>query len=148
LPAPGPEDQQAREHREQAGEGFPLTVVSDERVPEEAIERARELLSRVTALSARPVLHARLVLHVQPDPALERPAIAKASLDVNGRSVRAHASAPRMLDAVDLLAERLRRNLEDLDETARAHRHETGTPPPGEWRHGSLPGHRPRRRRS
>lgn len=62
---------------------------------------------------------------------------------MSGRPVRAHVAARHMLEAIDLLERRLRRNLEDLDELARAHRHETGTAPPGEWRHGSLPTARP-----
>jgi hypothetical protein len=82
-------------------------------------------------------------LRIHADPAVGRPAVAKASLDIGGRPVRAHVAAEQMLEAIDLLERRLRRNLEDAEELGRAHRHETGIEPPGEWRHGSLPTARP-----
>lgn len=100
---------------------------------------------RVAGVAPRAVLHARIVLRLHSDSALERPAVAKASLDVSGRPVRAHVAGRRMPEAIELLEERLRRNLEQLDELARAHRHETGELPPGEWRHGTLPTARPER---
>ncbi len=122
---------------------FPLSVVADEQLPDEVRERAREVVLRVAGLAPRPVLHARVVLRLHSDPALERPAVAKASLDVSGRPVRAHVAARHMLEAIDLLDERLRRNLEHLDELARADRHETGEVTPGEWHHGGIPTARP-----
>lgn len=122
---------------------FPLTLVSSGQVEEQAAEHAREVVLRVARLAPRPVLHARIVLRVQHDPALERPAIAKATLDVSGRHVRAHVAAEHMLEAIDLLERRLRRNLEDLEELERARRHDTGIVSAGEWRHGDLPTARP-----
>lgn len=120
-----------------------VSVLADAGLPQEVKDRAREVVLRVAAVAPRPVLEARLALRLHGDPALERPAVAKASLDVSGRTVRAHVAARHMLEAIDLLDQRLRRNLENLDERTRAHRHETGTAPPGEWRHGSLPTARP-----
>jgi hypothetical protein len=122
---------------------IPISIVTDEQLPEELRERARDVLLRVAGVAPRPVLHARATLRLHADPALERPAVAKASLDVSGRPVRAHVAARRMPEAIDLLEERLRRNLDDFDELARAHRHETGEVPPGEWRHASRPTARP-----
>lgn len=122
---------------------FPLELVADDELDPQVIEHAREVVLGVAKFAPRPVLHARIVLRVLPDPALERPAIAKASLDVSGRSVRAHLAAEHMVEAIDLLERRLRRNLEDFEELARARHHETGMVPRGEWRHGSLPTARP-----
>jgi hypothetical protein len=121
---------------------LPLNVVADE-LPDEVEQHAREVVERIARMAPRPVLHARVVLRMLGDPALERPAIAKASLDVSGRPVRAHVAARRMDEAIDLLERRLRRNLEQLDELAGAHRHETGVASPGEWRHGDLSTERP-----
>ncbi|MGZ4393593.1 MAG: ribosome hibernation promotion factor [Gaiellaceae bacterium] len=140
-----------RPHAEPAGQSiepaqqavFPLELVADDELAGQVSEHAREMVLRVARFAPRPVLHARIVLRVQPDPALERPAIAKASLDVSGRPVRAHVAAEHMIEAIDLLERRLRRNLEDLEELARARRHETRMAPPGEWRHGSIPTARP-----
>jgi ribosome-associated translation inhibitor RaiA len=123
--------------------GFPVSLLADDELGEQVKEHALEVLLGVARHAPRPVLHARMTLRLHHDPARERPAVAKASLDVGGRPVRAHVAASAMLEAIDLLEQRLRRNLEDLDEVTRARRHETGIEPPGEWRHGSLPTARP-----
>lgn len=122
---------------------FPITVVADDDIPERVRAHVVENLVRVARFAPRPVLHARLTLREHRDPAREQPAVAKAALDVSGRSVRAHVAAPHLSEAIDLLADRLRRNLEDLDELERARRYETGVADPGEWQHGDLPTVRP-----
>jgi ribosome-associated translation inhibitor RaiA len=48
------------------------------------------------------------------DPAVERPAVAEATLEVNGHPLRAHAAADHLEEAVDLLEDRLRPQLEHL----------------------------------
>jgi hypothetical protein len=58
------------------------------------------------------VLFARIELTEHGDQARERPAFAKAELDVNGRVVRAHAAAGTMFEAIDLLESRLRGRVE------------------------------------
>jgi ribosome-associated translation inhibitor RaiA len=123
--------------------GFPVSLVADEELGEEVKKHALDVLLAVARHAPRRVLHARMTLRLHPDPALERPAVAKASLDVGGRPVRAHVAAEHMHEAIDLLERRLRRSLEDLEELRRARRHEPGTAPEGEWRHGSLPTERP-----
>jgi hypothetical protein len=122
---------------------LPISIVAGPEVGERARQQAHELVERLAHWAPRPVLHARVTLSQLPDPALERPAIAKATLDVSGRPVRAHIAAETIDQALGRLEERLRRSLEDLEETRRAHRHETGAVEPGEWRHGSLPTVRP-----
>jgi hypothetical protein len=122
---------------------FPITLVADKGLGEEVERHALEVVRGVARHASRPVLHGRVTLRVHADPAVERPAIAKAALDVGGRPVRAHVAAEQMVEAIDLLERRLRRNLEALEERDRAHRPETGAEPPGEWRHGSLPTARP-----
>lgn len=122
---------------------FPVTVVADESVGERAKGRALETVLQAARFAPRPVLHGRVTLFLLHDPSLERPAVAKATLDVSGRPVRAHVAAAEMIEAIDLLEERLRRNLEELGDRYRANRHETGIAVPGEWRHGSLPESRP-----
>ena len=126
-----------------ATEGFSIDLVVGEGVGETMVERARDVLLDVARVASRPVLHVRIVLGVHHDPARERPAVAKASLDVSGRLVRAHVTAEQMPEAIDLLERRLRRNLKAVDDLVRAHRHETGVALPGEWRHGSLRTDRP-----
>jgi len=101
---------------------FPLVVHTDRRVPPAAKVRAEQIVLRVARVSRRPVLYGRVVLRVESDPAVERPAIAKATLDVNGRVLHAHAAASRIYDAIDVLDERLRRALEELEDRLGAER--------------------------
>ena len=122
---------------------FPVSVVADERVDDRVKEHALDVLLRVARHAPRPVLHARLTLAVHPDPALERPAVAKASLDVGGRPVRAHVAAETMPEAIDLLERRLRRNLVDPEELMRGARNGIGVEPSGAWHHGGIPSERP-----
>jgi hypothetical protein len=85
-----------------------------------------------------PVLFARVELSLHDDPARERPAFAKAELDVNGRMVRAHAAAGTRFEAIDQLDTRLRERLE------RAAHHEADKhlrfrgSAAHEWRHGEY----------
>lgn len=125
------------------GAEFPLALVADDAISERAKAHAVETLVHVARFAPRPVLHGRVTLRLHRDPALERPAIAKAALDLSGRSVRAHVAARRPIEAVDLLAKRLRRNLENLDKNRRTHRRVTGVTEAGAWRHGNLPSPRP-----
>jgi hypothetical protein len=54
------------------------------------------------------VLFARVKLERMADPAVERPAVAEATLEVSGHPLRAHAAAEELEEAVDLLEDRLR----------------------------------------
>jgi ribosome-associated translation inhibitor RaiA len=103
---------------------------------------AEEKLGRVGKFAPRPIIRARATLTTETNPAVDRPALAEASLDVSGRVIRAHVAAARMREAVDLLEERLRRRLEDLGDHYERRRQETGVAP-GTWRHGFLPAERP-----
>ena len=68
-----------------AEEAFPISLVADEALGEEVKGHALDVLRGVATHASRPVLHARMTLHLHGDPAVERPAVAKASLDVGGR---------------------------------------------------------------
>ncbi|MGZ4333859.1 MAG: HPF/RaiA family ribosome-associated protein [Gaiellaceae bacterium] len=120
---------------------FALTLTAGRDVSERMRREAVDAVVRVARFAPRPVLHARVAIRVHHDPALARPAVITASLDVSGRIVRAHATAAQLADAIDLMQQRLRRNLERLDERRRARRRATGVAEPGHWRHGDLPGH-------
>jgi ribosome-associated translation inhibitor RaiA len=98
-------------------------------------------LARVTP--AR-VVHARVLLDRSADPAVARPAVAEALLDLDGRPVRAKVSARRLREAVDLLEARLRQRLEHLASRRRTLHRSTGLAQPGHWRHGDLPTRFPR----
>ena len=100
-------------------------------------------LARVARVAPQPVLRITASLIRNEDPALVRPVVAKATLDVNGRAVRAHAAAASENEAVSLLESRLHRNLRALADREIAERHEGRAPELGEWRHADIPSQRP-----
>jgi ribosome-associated translation inhibitor RaiA len=78
-----------------------------------AITKVSSVLARHVA---EPVISARVVLMMAPDPAVTRPAIAEATVGIRGRMVRAQAAGQTMRAAIGLMADRLRIR---LDRTAR-----------------------------
>lgn len=112
-------------------------------VPAGSAEAAVAKLRAACEDPPAPVLSARVALTMSPDPALERPAVAKASVDVSGRVVRAHVACPTMTEAIDLIADRIRRGMRRLHEAHRASARRPAIAEPGEWRHGDLPTRRP-----
>jgi ribosome-associated translation inhibitor RaiA len=89
-----------------------VQVVGDDTpdIAEYGEERLRDIF-RDTDL---PILHARLRITRHANPARERPVVAQANLDVNGRFVRAQVRAQTAREAVDLLRDRLRRRLRNI----------------------------------
>ena len=73
-----------------------------------AVSRIRSVLGHV----AKPVLSARVTLTMSADPAVTFPAAAHATVDVNGRVVRAEAIGPTMREAIERMANRLRIRLD------------------------------------
>ncbi|HET6953728.1 MAG TPA: sigma 54 modulation/S30EA ribosomal C-terminal domain-containing protein [Acidimicrobiales bacterium] len=123
----------------------PVDVVAAPSVPAAAADYARQKLGHALALTHGPVLHARAKLDLAPDPAVERPCHAQVTVDVNGVLVRAHVAAATMLEAVDLLEERLQDQLRHRAEHVEALRHLAAAPGTAAWRHGLSPSVRPSR---
>lgn len=87
-------------------------------------------------LASEPVLAARVKLVRHTDPAVDRPIVAQANLNLRGRLIRAQASGISVTEAVDLMHDRLRRRLE---KSARHWEARRGHQSNGEgWRHGQL----------
>lgn len=127
-----------------AAEEIRVSVRGD--IPADTAEYARDRLVQVISRLGDPVLFAEVELDLAPDPARERPALVEATVDVNGHPVRAHVAAGELIEAVDLMSDRLARRLERHE--ARLHRQgkelrRTGEPGENEWRHGDLPTQRP-----
>jgi hypothetical protein len=108
-----------------------------------AAEYARQKIGALGRLTHRPVLHARVRLTKHDDPAVQRPVIAQASLDVEGRLVRAQVAAGTDCEAIDRLEARLRQRLERVAEHWEARRGTVSEVGPHEWRHNSEPTDRP-----
>ena len=125
----------------------PVQVQVSGELPPDTAGYAQRRLQELIAASRFPVLHARIRVTRFPDPALPRPVVAQANLDVDGRFVRAQLDAPTAREAVDLLHDRLRHRLQRaLQRTEgnwedRRARHSSREE--HEWRHGDEPTHRP-----
>jgi ribosome-associated translation inhibitor RaiA len=119
-----------------------VRVTTHDELPAEA-EYARTKIGELTRYTSRPVLHARVKLTRNRDPAVQRPVVAQANLDVDGRPIRAQVQAETAREAVDLLAARLRRGLERVAQHWEARRGELPEARSHEWRHQSEPAHRP-----
>ena len=98
---------------------------------------ARRKIGGLGRLTHQPVLFARIKLTKHPDPAVQRPVVAQANIDVNGRLVRAQVQGVSAREAIDGLEARLRHKLERVAEHWEARRGELPAASPHEWRHGS-----------
>ena len=110
--------------REAVGPGLeaPIEITLRGAVSRGARRRLRAELADLARVAPRPVLFARGELVHEDDPALERPAIAKATIGMNGRVVRAHVAAPDPTQAIRLVVDRLQRLLRELRERDEAGR--------------------------
>ncbi|GAA0952340.1 HPF/RaiA family ribosome-associated protein [Actinocorallia libanotica] len=108
-------------------------------VPQELLDRAKEKIEKLSGRAPEPVLAARVRLTMGPDP--ERPALAQANLDVNGRIIRVQTAASTMSEAVDILEDRMAERLRRVARHWEAVR--GGQPRPREWRHNAEPTQRP-----
>jgi ribosome-associated translation inhibitor RaiA len=103
----------------------------------------QEKIGGLGRLAHQPVLHAHVRLSSHADPAVARPVVAQANLDVNGRLVRAQVEGNTAREAVDRLEARLRHRLERVAEHWEAKRGNASQVGPHGWRHQSEPTHRP-----
>ena len=107
-----------------------------------AADYVREKLGKLPRFSHRPVRQVRVKLTKHHDPAVERPVVAQANVDVDGRLVRAQVEGETVREAVDRLEDRLRRRLQRVAEHWEARRGRRAVA--GEWRRDSEPTHRPK----
>ncbi|MFW6205448.1 MAG: sigma 54 modulation/S30EA ribosomal C-terminal domain-containing protein [Actinomycetota bacterium] len=129
--------------RRQSSNPFAVELEAEDGFPENVQDRARTKIDELTRYTPEPILHARVRLSRSHNPAVERPVIAQANLDVNGRLLRAQVSAPTGYEAVDELDQRLRRQLRRMARHWEAKRGARPKPEPNEWRHISAPTERP-----
>ena len=107
-------------------------------VPHRQVEYARRKLAAVAGYTRQPVRSVTAVLEVSADPAREWPSMVEATLDVDGTPVRAHVAAPLLHEAIDLLEDRLRRQLVQLQDRSRTRHRWTRVVDEHEWRHGAA----------
>src|SRR5690606_10464120 len=87
-----------------------------------AADYAKEKISSLDRFAHRPIKHAHVKLTRHGNPAQERPVIAQANLDVDGRLIRAQAEGDTAREAIDRLDDRLRRRLRRAAEIWEARR--------------------------
>ncbi|MGQ4601392.1 sigma 54 modulation/S30EA ribosomal C-terminal domain-containing protein [Nocardia sp. R6R-6] len=85
-----------------------------------------------------PLLGARVRVAGHADPAVARPIVAQANVNVNGRAVRVQVAAATTREAIDLLAARLKTRLERLARHREAVRGGRPGLHPQHWRHGDA----------
>lgn len=112
-------------------------------VPADMTRFATDRVSSLLRFVSEPVLFARVKLTMAADPAVERPAMAQANVDLNGRLIRARAAGETMREAIEHAGDRLRIRLERAERNWAALRGGQPVPGPGEWRHQSAPESRP-----
>lgn len=120
-----------------------LSVSTEGPVSAPSRQRAEEKLGHLTTMFRDPVLFAEMRLIVDEATVGVRPAVAEATLDINGTPIRAQVAAADIDAAVDLLEERLKRRIgrhEDRLHRSGKDRHRDNGQ---EWRHGDLPSQRP-----
>ncbi|BBX45915.1 HPF/RaiA family ribosome-associated protein [Mycobacterium cookii] len=131
------------------GNGLPVAFdidVTTQGQPPGIEDYVREKIGGLSRFTHQPVLHARVRVSRHADPAVARPVIAQANIDVNGRPVRAQVQAANAREAIDRLEARLWRRLERIANRAEA-KHGNSSHA-NEWHHQSertdRPSHYPR----
>ena len=107
-------------------------------IPDGAVDLAVQRIRSSLRLAPEPVLFARVKLTMVADPAVERPAIAQANIDLNGRLIRAQAVEETMREAIERMHDRLTIRLERAARNWAAIRGGEPVARPHEWRHQSL----------
>lgn len=120
-----------------------IEVILQGGVPSDARTEAEEMITKLARRGREPILHARVRLTLSADPARPRPLIAQATLDVNGRPVRAQVAGTGVTQALGLLRDALARQMGRLAEHWESRRGRLPSTEPHEWRHTSEPTHRP-----
>lgn len=120
-----------------------ITFVLDGPVDETARDHAGRMIRSIVAMAPRPVIFARVKLAVAGARPAEEQAIAQGTLDVSGALVRAQVAAPTIVEAIDVLGDRLRRRLRRIAERREDQAERPPSTPEGEWRSGDLPSSRP-----
>ena len=90
-----------------ATETAAVRVETHGRVPNGSADLAAAKVSSLLLAAAEPILSARVMLAVAADPAVARPAVAQATIDLNGRVVRAQAAGQTVRAAIEQMASRL-----------------------------------------
>lgn len=112
-------------------------------VPEHMSGPARERVAHASRLSGRPVLHARIVLQQETNPAVGLPSRAEVSMTVGDTPIRARCDATTLTDALNGAGDRVERLIVDLVNRRNDRSRWLSVEADGQWRHGDVPTTRP-----
>lgn len=87
------------------------------------------------------VQQVQVVITVASNPAVERPVRIEVSAVASGRPIRAHVEATRVMEAGDLVVDRVQQRLSRTRERTRTTHRRGSIGGPHQWRHGGLPPH-------
>jgi ribosomal subunit interface protein len=107
-------------------------------VPDGAREHAEEKIGALDRLVEVPVLGARVVLHQEANPRIERPARAEGEIDLNGPVIRASVADIDATGAINQLAQRLERQLRSFVDRRKDRARRPAERAAGEWRHADF----------
>ncbi len=116
----------------------PVEVVRKGDVDDDMVEYAMKRIGSAMDLVGAPILFVRVRLTGEVAAPRPRPSLAQVTVDVNGELLRAQVAADTMTEAIDLLYDRLRGQIQHRSERLRARRATGRFAQPGEWRHGDL----------
>jgi ribosome-associated translation inhibitor RaiA len=102
-----------------------------------------EVIENLVAKASRPVIFARMKLHIDETRPRDEQALAQGTLDMSGTLIRAESAAPTIPEAVDALATRLERRMRRIAERREDENQRPPSTPEGQWRSGDLPSARP-----
>ena len=120
-----------------------VRVATHGRVPAGSADLAAAKVGRLLRAAAEPVPSARVIVAVSADPAVACPAVAQATIDLNGRVVRAQAAGQTVRAAIEQMASRMQVRLGRAAPNWTALRGTIPAAEPGQWRHQSIPAGRP-----
>jgi ribosome-associated translation inhibitor RaiA len=119
-------------------------VCKGEPSDEDTLAYVRRKIVAAARVSQVPIRYGKVKITHEPHPSIARRDIVAVTLDVDGQPIRAHAAGYTTKEAVDILEERLRRELADLHhQLAFRRRQRRANTLPGEWRHGGIATARP-----
>ncbi len=125
------------------GAEFTVQTSTQGDLPPDIGDYAEQKVRKLARFAGEPILHARVRVSRTDDPAVTRGVTAQASLDFNGRLLRAQVAASDGHEAVDLLERRLRERLDRAGRHWQARRGGMPVDEPGQWRHVAVPTERP-----
>lgn len=112
-------------------------------VPESTRASADSMIDKLSSMSPRPVIFARVKVRVDEERNPDEQAVVQGTLDVSGSLIRAEAAAGTSEQALGILENRLERRLTRLAERREDANERPPFTPEGTWRHGDLPSKRP-----